>query len=75
MGKNNLIIDTQIAEFTKKYIPKVLGWEPVKADQDPFEGEYKLSPKDYSIHTSFFREAGIWLPLWPLLVDFVHTLP
>ena len=31
-----------------------------------------MGPKDYPIHTSFFREAGLQLSLWPLLVDFLR---
>lgn len=27
------------------------------------EEEYKLGPNDYPVHTSFFREAGLRLPL------------
>lgn len=71
MGRNALINDVQIAEFTCKYIPKELNWKPVKAQENHFEKTYKLGPKDYPLHTSFFREASPQLPLWPLLADFL----
>lgn len=47
-------------------------WRTLKADENPFDEEYKLGPKEYPIHISFFREAGLWLPLWPFLVDFLR---
>lgn len=37
-----------------------------------FVEEYKLGPTEYPVHTLFFREAGLKLPLWPLLVDFLR---
>lgn len=62
MGRNTMINDTQITEFAKKYIPKELNWRPTRADENPFVGEYKLGPYDYTIHISFFKEVGLRLP-------------
>ena len=71
MGRNVLVNDTKIAEFTRKYIPKELSWRHVAGGEDPLSATYELGPKDYPINTTFFREVGLQLPLWPLLVDFL----
>ena len=40
--------------------------------ENPFDPTFPLNPTEYPIHTSFFKEAGLQLPLWPLLVDFLR---
>lgn len=55
MGRNALTIDNQIAEFTTKCIPKRLSRKHVEADEIPFVEVYKLGPKEYPTHTSFFK--------------------
>lgn len=47
MGRNSLINNTQIAEFTRKYTPKELSWRPIPEGEDPFNAIYELGPKDY----------------------------
>lgn len=59
-------------EFTTKYIPKGLSWRTLKPNENPFIEEWKLGPNDYPIHTSLFNEAGLRLPLWPVMVDFIR---
>jgi len=72
MGKHVLRTEAQIAEFNEKYIPKGYIWKPVPEGENPYDPTYPLGPNDYPIHTSFFKEAGLRLPLWPLLVDFLR---
>lgn len=72
MGINDLVTNVQKAEFSTMYIPKGISWKVVGVDENLFVEEYKLGPKDYPIHTSLFKEVGIRLPLWPLLVDFLR---
>lgn len=43
----------------------------MRANENLLVEKYKLGPKDYPIHTFFFKDAGLWLPLWPLLVYFL----
>lgn len=72
MSRNALINDTQIVKFSKKYIPIELSLRPFLEGENPFSAIYELGPKDNQIHTSFFREASLRLPLWPLLIDFLR---
>lgn len=71
MGRNELKHDTQKVEFTSKYIPKGYTWRVMAEGENHFKEEYKLGPIEYHVHTLFFREVGLKLPLWPLLVDFL----
>lgn len=72
MGRYALIFDAKKAEFTIRYIPKGINWRLIEEDVNPFSEQYKLGPNEYPVHISFFKEGGLRLPLWPLLVDFIR---
>lgn len=63
MGKNALKIDAQKDEFASKYIPDGYTWRVTMEGENLLEEEYKLGLNDYPVHTSFFREVGLRLPL------------
>lgn len=72
MGINALQADAQKAEFAFKYILDGYTLRVMMEGENLFKEEYKLGPNDYPDHTSFFRETGLQLPLWPLLVNFLR---
>ena len=63
----------QKIEFETKNFPEGFQWRTLREGENPFfgAGKDKLGPKECPIHISFFKEAGLRLHFWPLLVDFL----
>lgn len=75
MGKYDLTEASRLA-FEDMYIPNEVVWRDYGDNEDPFRGSPtgSMPENQYPIFISFFRVAGLRLPLHPLLVDFLREI-
>src|SRR3984885_10820485 len=69
MKRRILVTTEEREEFGANYIPVGLTWRICEDGEDPFES---LEIGDTPIYASFFVEAGLRIPLAPLLIEFLR---
>ena len=70
MGQYALLTEKQKKDFEKTYLPPGYTWEVCKDDVDPFKPTW--SGEGFPVFISMFKEAGLRLPLDPLLCEYLR---
>ena len=72
MGRFALVTEEKKRQFHAKFLPDGLKWEEHNEPDDLIQNELGFAAGTYPIYTSYFFQAGLRIPIDPLLVDFLH---